>query len=70
MAEYRIVTDRFNGYEVQRRTWWWPFWRQVGVNTHVTINAAEQFARRDAGTVVKYLGDLNATTPDAGGGRD
>jgi hypothetical protein len=27
MSEYRIVRDNYAGFEVQRRTWWWPFWR-------------------------------------------
>lgn len=61
MAEYRIVSDRYAGYEVQKRVWWWPFWRQVGFsNTHSTIERAEAFALGDANRIVKYLGSLTS----------
>jgi hypothetical protein len=59
--EYRIVKDRYCGYEVQKRVWWLPFWRQVGFcNTHSTVEKAEAFAAADVGQVVKYLGRLDA----------
>jgi len=50
---YRIVTDVHEGFELQYRTPWWPFWRQClgrtcAVNTHATIEDAEAFARWDA----------------------
>jgi hypothetical protein len=59
-AEYRVVTDRFSGYEVQYRTRFWRFWRQAnGNNTQNTLNEAvtyaRQHARRDA-YVVAMLG--------------
>lgn len=75
MALYRIVRDSFQGYEVQRRPRWWPFWHQVdhvrGVNTFATKEAAEAFARRYAsrpGHVVAYLGELPSTSENGGGG--
>ena len=27
MTQYRVVTDDYAGFEVQQRSWWWPFWR-------------------------------------------
>lgn len=60
MIEYRIVRDRYAGFEVQKRCWWWPFWVQVGFsNTFISVERAEEFARRDAGQVVKVLGRLS-----------
>lgn len=42
MRKYRIVTDRFAGYELQSKVWWFPFWLQVdGINTNLSINAAK-----------------------------
>lgn len=61
MAEYRIVRDRFLGYEVQVRNWFWPFWRQAGYcNTHVSLERAEEYANRFASNkkLVKKLGML------------
>lgn len=60
MAEYRIVTDAYAGYEVQRRWRWFPFWIQVGTNTHSTIEKAEAFAKERANvrSVVRQLGNL------------
>lgn len=68
---YRIVTDRFKGYEVQVRRWWFPFWIQCGngrlsVNTHYSLDEAEAFARKHARgnpRLVKNLGWL----PDSEG---
>ena len=61
-AEFRIVRDRFAGYEVQRKTWWWPFWRQGAANTHDSLFDAEEYARRWAKgdpRVVRYLGPIS-----------
>ena len=54
--EYRIVTDEFNGYEVQCRRWWFPIWLQVGINSHRTIEEARAFAEGAARSEVEYLG--------------
>lgn len=52
--QYRIVSDKFLGYEVQYKYSWWPFWFQAdkaayimgraesGVNP--TLKLAEEFA--------------------------
>lgn len=60
MARYRIVTDRYRGYEVQSWRWWFPFWIQGTTNTHGTVEAAELYAAELAnrGRVVKSLGKL------------
>lgn len=64
-AKYRIVRDLYCGYEVQRREWWWPAWRQIagpetiGTNTNSfpTIYDAEQWIKKHskAGQLVKYV---------------
>lgn len=56
--EYRIVEDNYAGFEVQIRRWWFPMWRQVGVNTHSTLERAEASAKGHARGAVKYLGRL------------
>jgi hypothetical protein len=58
MAKYRIVRDKFAGYEVQIWRWYWPFWKQPYVNTHDTVEYAEKWARNHAAVVVKNLGRL------------
>ena len=60
--EYRIVTDHFNGYEVQHRTWWLPFWRQTSIKSHPSIEAARDFISRDESYVVEYVGFLPTPT--------
>lgn len=73
LAEYRIVTDNFAGFEVQIRTWWWPFWTQCDfINTRPSVESAEQFAiehakarsrsrSRSRRRVVKVLGRIDIT---------
>jgi hypothetical protein len=63
---WRIVTDKYCGYEVQVRRWWWPFWICHGfANTHTNIEAAERYALKSAKqhrlhrqNIVKELGKL------------
>jgi hypothetical protein len=65
---YRIVTDRYSGFEVQTRRWWWPLWQPVGGNTHATVDDAIAYARRDArkkNVVVAELGRLPIEVPPA-----
>lgn len=51
MRKYRIVTDKYNGYEVRRKYRFLPIYMQIdkegnwGVNTHTTVEEAEQFIR-------------------------
>lgn len=63
MAKYRIVTDLYNGFEVQIRRWWFPVWVQAGgPNTHGTLEKAEEYATNHAnGGCVKYLGKFETT---------
>lgn len=42
----RIVDDIYNGYELQFRYKFWPFWCQAGVTPFSTIEKAEEFARK------------------------
>lgn len=58
--KYRIVTDAYAGYEAQVRYWWFPIWIQMnGVNTHPSIEAAENYINRHKPKrkVVKYIED-------------
>ena len=51
--QYRIVTDKFCGFEVQKRLWYYPFWFQIRsvdgycINTHHTIQQAEKLIKID-----------------------
>lgn len=43
-TRYRIVRDRWLGYEVQVWRWWWPKWTCAGFsNTHSSIERAERW---------------------------
>ena len=42
-TRYRIVTDRYAGFEVQQRLWWLPWWHQPQTNTHCSIEQAHAF---------------------------
>ena len=62
---YRIVTDKYLGYEVQIRKWWWPFWIGLSepggpLNTWASIRHARLYALRHAfkGKVVENLEQL------------
>lgn len=57
---YRIVSDRWSGFEVQVWRWWWPFWVMPTCNTHRSVERAEAFARQlaESGGAVKDLGVL------------
>lgn len=44
MIKYRIVPDNYNGFEVQRKSTWWPFWVQLGgSNTHSSLEKAKEY---------------------------
>jgi hypothetical protein len=43
-TKYRIVGDRYLGYECQIWRWYWPFWVQMGfTNTHSSIEDAKRY---------------------------
>lgn len=60
--KYRVVRDRYCGYEAQVKRWWWPFWKELdGINTWRSLEQAEAFCIRHAAgkdDVVKELGEL------------
>ncbi len=58
--EYRIVSDSYNGYEVQIKRWWFPIWWQIGINTFHSMELAVMFAEHHAKEhgALKYLGKL------------
>ena len=43
--KYRIVKDKYLGFEVQVKIWWLPFWwyQCGGINTHHSIENAERY---------------------------
>lgn len=45
--QYRIVTDKYTGYECQIRFWYFPFWTQISINTNLSIEQAEEFIDSD-----------------------
>jgi len=51
--QYRIVTDSFGGFEVQKRLWYYPIWFQIRnergshINTHHSIEQAEKLIEID-----------------------
>lgn len=58
-TKYRIVRDSYNGYEVQHKYWWLPFWIQSDfTNTHTSVEAAERWAERYHNKLVKNLGSF------------
>lgn len=49
--QYRIVTDKFLGYEVQYSYWRLPFWIELDwYNTHNTISKAKEYIEQDKQT--------------------
>lgn len=46
MTKYRIVTDKYCGFEVQERILFF-FWRQIGfTNTHRTLKLAKDYLNK------------------------
>jgi hypothetical protein len=49
-SKYRIVTDKFNGFEVQIKRWWLPIWVQChklgSVNSFRSIDAAKEWVKK------------------------
>ena len=47
-VKYRIVTDKYDGFECQHKRWWFPFWIEIErpgfySNTHRTLEEARNF---------------------------
>ena len=51
-TRYRIVRDRYAGYEVQWRYWWMPFYVQGATNTHCSLASAQRYIERIKRTVL------------------
>lgn len=74
---YRIVTDRWNGFEVQVWRWWWPFWEMPALNTSPSVEEAKAWLARHLNRqeqrksfeakVVEYITSPNAEVSDGGG---
>lgn len=46
-TSYKIVADRWAGYEVLVWRWYWPFWVQLGgTNTHSNLEDAKRYLKR------------------------
>jgi len=57
--KYRICKDKFCGYRLEIKYWWWPFWENVdssyGTNTFSTVEEAEEFHKIIINPAVKLL---------------
>ena len=54
---YRVVTDRYLGYEVQqkKRFLFWTWWKQVNfVNTHSTLEEAKEYIKNGCPKIGPY----------------
>jgi len=58
-TKYRIVTDEYSGYEVQKKFWWWPFWTQGETNTHSSIEQAREYAVKHSRGCGKFVETVN-----------
>lgn len=62
-TKYRIITDKYAGYEAQMKYWYWPFWVMVyGCNTNCSIEQAEkliQAHRREHDFNPKVVKNIN-----------
>lgn len=54
-TRYRIVTDKYAGYEVQTKYWWWPWWVCPKVNTFHSLERARAYANHLKNPVVEYV---------------
>ena len=53
VIRYRIVRDRYSGFECQKWRLWFPFWIQMGYsNTHSSIEKAISYIKNDKTVVL------------------
>ena len=74
-TKYRVVSDRWNGYEAQFKWWWCPFWFMVGFsNTKTTLEDAQELCKpgwkrsaRDGSPIgtVLWVANENSQSPKA-----
>lgn len=43
IIKYRAIKDNYSVFEVQKWRIWFPFWVQIGVNTHSSLERAKDF---------------------------
>ena len=60
--KYRIVADEWAGYEIQKKRWWYPFWRQIGygglcTNTFSTYDIALEVLKKHKEGIKLYYED-------------
>lgn len=53
--KFRIVPDRYAGYEVQTWYIWWPFYTEYRINTWATVECATEYAEYLANKHIIYL---------------
>jgi hypothetical protein len=66
-TKYRIVRDKYSGYEAQYRPWWFPIWVELdkagignGTNTCKTIERAREICcLHRQGKVVEHFDPRN-----------
>jgi hypothetical protein len=67
-TRYRVVGDRYLGFEAQFRYWWMPFYMQMWgagpANTHRTVDDAERFIAKARAKVVLTDTQLRARNAD------
>ena len=53
IRKYRIVRDKYRGYECQVWRLWFPFWVQMNVvNTHISLESAIHYIKKREKKVV------------------
>ena len=63
IRKYRIVRDNYSGYECQIWRIWWPFWIQMEINTHSTLERAEEYIEEYIEKKVKNRGIVKEYHP-------
>ncbi len=53
--KYRVIRDKYAGYEAQIKRWWFPFWLQISVSTSSTVEGAVKTCKNHHNKVVKYI---------------
>lgn len=57
-TKYRVVADCYNGFECQKKRWWFPFWTQMNLtNSHSSMEAAKAYIENDGKALATYVAD-------------
>ena len=54
---FRVVSDSYNGFECQRKRWWFPVWFEIGTNSFPNINEAKAFIENQGKVYATYVSD-------------